>query len=256
MSNLHTSSTPNTVEMGTIVKPEAKPPTLSADLADQMRNGPLVDRFGFVYDIKAGMKLLKDNRRKQQKGQDDTEDVMSLDTAPEAVAEVNVEDLREALGPSPNPTPALESALAGAALELAADSLTPPEVPASSTPNGPTAPPMTEAPSNQAIRRLLNQLGEMNESVEKAQKEAWDAFIKQRKGKIGKSPKDDEAAAAAKAKKKRMTVIEAPLSNGVPLNDDDVEVELFSEHLVGVASMGVGKEDDKTFRKLVSLLSV
>lgn len=241
------------LEMGTIVAPEAKPPTLSNDLADQMKNGPLVDRFGFVYDIKVGMKLLKEYRRKQETtGQT----VISLDPP----ADVNVEDLREAIGPSPSATPGIETAMNSAALHLADDETLKPAsgdtrstsdsqsnhggsaIDSSTTP---------QVPSNQSIRRLLNQLGEMNESVEQSQKEAWDRFIKRRRKKAHKPPKDDEVAIAAKARKKRTTFVEAPLSTvNNSLEDDSID-DQFADNLVGVASMGADKQDDKIFRNLV-----
>ena len=216
-------SSSGVLEMGTIVAPEAKPPTLSSDLAEQMKDGPLVDRFGFVYDVKAGMKLLREVRKRQQ----NRDEVMCLDSPPE----INVDELKEALGPSPLPTPGIDTALASAAMELSRSDDSKSSV-------------TEQPPSNQSIRRLLGQLGEMNESVEKAQKDRWDAFIKRRKGKASKSKLEEDAN-----KKKRKLAVEAPLSNGQPI--DDLETEQFSNHLVGVASMGSSKEDDKAFRQLV-----
>lgn len=217
-----------------------------------MKDGPLVDRFGFVYDVKVGMKLLKEYRKKREIGE---ESVISLDPP----MEVNVEELREAIGPSPSATPGLETALNSAALHLADERLdaSTSELSASTSVSdqttlhrgpGPAAP---QLPSNQSIRRLLNQLGEMNESVEQSQKEAWDAFIRRRRKKASRPPKDDDAAAAAKARKKRMTAVEAPLSTGAANFDDDPVDNEFSDHLVGVASMGADKQDDKIFRHLV-----
>lgn len=241
------------LEMGTIVAPEAKPPTLSSDLADQMKDGPLVDRFGFVYDIKAGMKLLKEYRKKQEVVE---ESVISLDPP----AAVNVEDLREAIGPSPSPTPGIETALNSAALRLEENTVPSGAdenmLTASSArvhremPEESTSVPM-QLPSNQSIRRLLSQLGEMNESVEQTQKESWDQFIKRRRKKAHRPLKDDEAASAAKARKKRLTLAEAPLSTATANFDDDQVDNQFTENLVGVASMGADKQDDKTFRHLV-----
>lgn len=258
---LQTPASANTVEMGTIVKPEAKPPTLSSDLTDQMKNGPLVDRYGFVYDIKAGMKLLKDSRRRHQQQMGDAEDIMSLDTAHEDAPQVNVDDLKEAIGPSPGPTPALETALSAVPLGIPVgqqDGTSSPEEMQErdvDVRDHDQATHTVDATSNQAIRKLLNQLGEMNESVEKGQKQAWDNFIKKRKARTSKGPKDDETTAAAKAKAKhrqrRMTIIDAPSGNDVSAEGDDGEAEQFSENLIGVASMGTGKQDDRTFRQLV-----
>lgn len=214
-----------------------------------MKDGPLVDRFGFVYDVKVGMKLLKEYRKKQEAAE---ETVISLDPP----TEVNVDDLREAIGPSPSATPGLETALNSAALHLA-DQVKDVHVtssivlPGEVKNNEEQAPIATQLPSNQSIRRLLNQLGEMNESVEQSQKEAWDAFIKRRRKKAHRASKDDEAVAAAKARKKRMTVTEAPLSTGADTFDDDSVENHFSDNLVGVASMGSDKTDDKIFRHLV-----
>lgn len=249
----HRQQVTTPLEMGTIIAPEAKPPTLSSDLADQMKDGPLVDRFGFVYDVKVGMKLLKEYRKKQEIGE---ERVISLDPP----TEINVDDLREAIGPSPSATPGIETALNSAALHLADERLTGStgdlQHPAKLRPHNPDskgedAASAAPLPSNQSIRRLLNQLGEMNESVEQTQKEAWDAFIRRRKKKASRPPRDDDAAAAAKARKKRMTVTEAPLSTATGNLDDDPADNQFSDNLVGVASMGADKQDDKTFRHLV-----
>lgn len=214
------------LEMGTIVKPEAKPPTLASDLTEQIKDGPLVDRFGFVYDIKAGMKLLREARKRQQNGDDS---IMNLDSPPE----INVDELKEALGPSPSPTPGVDTALASASMQLTLSD-------DSTASKSEQQPP----PSNQSIRRLLGQLGEMNESVEKSQRDAWDAFIKRRKAKVSKSKAEEDVA-----RRKRKIAPQAPLSIGQPL--DEQESEQFSEHLVGVASMGQSKEDDKDFRQLV-----
>ena len=247
-------SAPMAVQMNPIVAPAAKPPTLAVDLADQNRDGPLVDRFGFVYDIKAGMKLLKDSRKRQQQAALAT--TMSLDSPPEP-AEVDFGGLREALGLSPGPTPAVETALIGDALDLTTSSLNPTadesfhkvasKTRRDSDGSDAKAPLMSDVPSNQSVRRLLTQLGEMNDNVEKSQKEAWDVFIKRRKSKAVKAIKDEEAISV---KKKRIAPIEFTLSHGVDLGDNS-DVEQFSENLVGVASMGSGKEDDRTFRKLV-----
>jgi hypothetical protein len=239
------------VEMGTIVAPDAKPPTLSSDLSDQMKNGPLVDRFGFVYDIKVGMKLLKENRRRQMEKEDD---IMSLD-GPAPMPDVNVAELAEAIGPSPAPTPDLESALLTATPDLKSPS-TPTRKGSGTTIDSKEdvarAPHMSETPSNQSIRRLLNQLGEMNESVEKAQKEAWDAFIKRRKEKAARPKTDEQLAAAAKKKKRMVASADVPMGIGQARTSElDAEVESFTETLVGVANMGSGKTDDKTFRLLV-----
>lgn len=247
-SHSHRVPAATPLEMGTIVAPEAKPPTLSSDLTDQMKDGPLVDRFGFVYDVKVGMKLLKEYRKKQEVGE---ETVISLDPP----AEVNVEDLREAIGPSPSATPGIETALRGAALQLGRDKSTESKDAERQSldmiSEHETMQPPAQLPSNHSIRRLLSQLGEMNESVEQSQKEAWDHFIKRRRKKAQRPPKDDDAAAASKARKKRMTIVEAPLSIATAdLNDDNADNQ-FSDNLVGVASMGADKQDDKTFRHLV-----
>lgn len=238
-------SLPNAVELGTILARDVKPPTLCTDVGEQDKDGPLVDRYGFVYDLKTSMKLLRSKRKKRDLADSD---IISLDASPSNLVSVDVDDLREALGPSPGATPGIETASLASLDELDDEQ--------QAARNGKqnqhaAAVTMEETPSNQSIRRLLSQLGAMNETVEKSQREQWEAFIKHRRLKVARmSHSLDEASVAAKVKR-RQTLVEPTLSQSSSLADN-IEAEELSQNLIGVASMGHGKEDDKTFRRLVS----
>jgi hypothetical protein len=78
----------------------------------------------------------------------------------------------------------------------------------------------SNAAGPQSVKRLLAQLSDIDVSIEKAQLEAWDAFLKRRRTKLGLASDDD-----------------------------------WSDNLIGVARMGTsgkaGRDDWKAFKKLV-----
>ncbi|SCZ87922.1 BZ3500_MvSof-1268-A1-R1_Chr2-3g05390 [Microbotryum saponariae] len=63
---------PTMMELG-VISGEAAPPTLalhnptSGQAASAGEEGPMVDRYGFVYDVRSGMKLLREARKKQER---------------------------------------------------------------------------------------------------------------------------------------------------------------------------------------------
>ena len=217
------------VELGTITPSAAKPPTMTSVPVKRSAEDPLIDRFGFVYDLKAGMKLLREQRLRDTA---DARPMLNLD-APNAV--VDEAGLKEALGPSPLATPHLESAL-----QL-------PDVDAESLSK--TDAPGHDATHNASIRKLLSNLVEMDDNVEKTQRDAWDAFIKQRQVKLNKSTSAKREKLALSASQKPATqATSGPAGLAITAEDAD----FLDGGLVGVATMGRGKEDDKLFRKLVS----
>lgn len=69
------TSAPTTMELSTI-SGEAAPPTLAAmgsaafsrrEGAKEGEDGPMVDRYGFVHDVRSGMKLLREARRRKER---------------------------------------------------------------------------------------------------------------------------------------------------------------------------------------------
>ncbi|SCV74842.1 BQ2448_7871 [Microbotryum intermedium] len=123
---------PTMMELG-VISGEAAPPTLalhnptSGQAASAGEEGPMVDRYGFVYDVRSGMKLLREARKKQERssgnggsrraftdmGEDDDENRIvavptSKDAGPavdavqsQADLDAELEMLREALGIPP-----------------------------------------------------------------------------------------------------------------------------------------------------------
>ena len=217
------------VELGTITPSAAKPPTMTTASIKRSAEDPLIDRFGFVYDLKAGMKLLREQRLRDKV---DARPMLNLDATNAVVDEAG---LKEALGPSPLATPHLESALK--LPEGDAELLNKADVP------------VNDATHNASIRKLLSNLVEMDDNVEKCQRDAWDAFIKQRQVKLNKSTSAKREKLALSASQRPATqATSGPAGLAITAEDAD----FLDGGLVGVATMGRGKEDDKLFRKLVS----
>ncbi|KAL8291737.1 hypothetical protein RQP46_001995 [Phenoliferia psychrophenolica] len=311
LPSLHSSLPAPSMELDTI-SGEAAPPTLSSPSAllagGSNANGtgsteetPMVDRYGFLYDVRSGMKLLREARKKQERARRGgaASEIPELDEAQLRAAaaliqeaevreeedereqsrvEVDneIEALREALGlPASSPTQSRSPAPRLASLPLpaggtsssslspstksrdnspttAAPPSKPPTAPSATGPSSArlirskshdatSAPPPPGGP--QSMKRLLNQLTEMHDLVEKSQKEAWEAFIARRQGKLRNG---DLPRRAKQATTRHALVNEA--------GDDEMDLG-WNENLVGVAQMGVagksGKEDWSEFKTLV-----
>jgi hypothetical protein len=214
-------STPATMELDTI-SAEAKPPTLASlhnhlELnqtlsSDHDGERPLVDRYGFVYDVASGMKLLREARKRKERvmrgsvssDEDDTDGRKdALNKSPPSVEgegalsgdngqtrgdiDAEFEDLREALGLPPSPI-MLRSSFLGP-INSGNDNNVP-TLSSVSTLGRSTrlarslSAEMTPAPSSpggvRSMKRLLAQLTEMHDALDATQKEAWDSFIKRR----------------------------------------------------------------------------
>lgn len=209
------------VELDAIVAPSAKPPTLSLQNPFSHSNpgsdtDPLVDRFGFLYDVKTGMKLLKEARRRQTGGP-------------------AVNDLEHESFPDNSGKEDSHQALARSA---SADS-------ASNTPSGP-----------QSMKRLLAQLTEMHEAREKTQVEAWDTFLKRRKVALSRNPRDQQGIAKRDKPTSTATALANAGAEMLGVrNLDQDDSSFWDDNLVGVARMRTdtkaGKQDWKDFKRLV-----
>ncbi|GJN87163.1 hypothetical protein Rhopal_000108-T1 [Rhodotorula paludigena] len=297
-SSASASKGPQTMELDTI-SGEAAPPSLAllkpsfqsaaaagadgASAGADDADGPMIDRYGFIYDVHTGMELLKESRRRKGekvqsgadgrrgeriKGDEEKEPptVEAVLSSPQTELEVHpqLDALREAIGLTP--TSETGNALSPPATP-ALDSPTPPARPAqlvrdlsstkstsrSSSPAGSTGP--------QSMRALLVQLRTMTDAVEKTQQDAWDAFIRRRQAKLTKlkhkqqhdlaaaSGEDGGASSGATGKHERF---ERPKSSWA-LTTDDADADSLasgedawtSENLVGVAQMGTEKKGKK-----------
>ncbi|GAA5891258.1 hypothetical protein JCM6882_004638 [Rhodosporidiobolus microsporus] len=320
----------------------ASVPTNGADGGEEGdEDGPMIDRYGFIYDVRQGMELLKARRgrEKEKKGkgkkaisksreEDQMEKVLvspavvavstpvdeqaqALLTPPtELEVHPQLEALREAIGLTPtteegktlSAPPASPSPLSADEPLVDSSRSTPAERPAqlvrapsspsparaafpsylSSSPTSSPAPsfrssstgPSTTSTGPQSMRALLAQLRTMTDADEKAQREAWDAFIRRRQVKLAKLKKrereaaltspDGERRAKEKKEKKRARAArpETMLFSSAGADEDDVDLaggeseEVWtSENLVGVAQMGMEKkgkkEDWSDFKELV-----
>ncbi|GAA5880751.1 hypothetical protein JCM1840_007424 [Sporobolomyces johnsonii] len=279
------SGTPTTMELD-IISAEAPPPSLallkptSAAKRDQENpaaaaeedDGPLIDRFGFIYDVHSGMELLKESRRREQEKERDKGKTRGKKSSKEVVVEPTgvatptqaeghpqLDALREAIGLTPTteaPTSLSPPSQSPAALDPPS-SLAPPNSSTSAAParpqklvrdpsssNDPTASPPPSGP--QSMRALLAQLRSMTDAVEKTHQEAWDAFIRKRQAKLARLGEE----AVGKGKKRPQTVF-------AEVQDERGEAteESWTENLVGVAQMGTEgksrKEDWNEFKELV-----
>ncbi|GAA5921307.1 hypothetical protein JCM1841_002598 [Sporobolomyces salmonicolor] len=285
------SGTPTTMELD-IISAEAPPPSLallkptSAAKRDQENpsaaaeedDGPLIDRFGFIYDVHSGMELLKESRRREQEKERDKGMTREKKSSKEAVVEPTgvaspiqaegnpqLDALSESIGltptteapnslspPSESPADDPPSSLLAPFSATAPNSSTPATSPLlrpqklvrAPSSNDSTASPAPGGP--QSMRALLAQLRSMTDAVEKTQQEAWDAFIRKRQAKLARLGEE----ATGKGKKR-------PKSVFAEEEDDRVEAreESWTENLVGVAQMGTEgksrKEDWNEFKELV-----
>lgn len=308
-----TSSAPTTMELDTI-SGEAAPPTLSVNnpalghgSLGEAADAPLVDRYGFLYDVRSGMKLLREARKKQERARrGGVSEIEVLDEAQLRAAAALIEEasareeeeereqtqvevdaeleaLREALGlPASSPTQSrspgprlgrlVEDQTSGSrgSPSLSSNSTTsrpssptPPLEPAASRPVRPASrlirsksldAASTPSGGPQSMKRLLNQLTEMHDAVEKTQKEAWEVFIARRQTKL-------RAATSEGGPLRRDRPRQSGGLNNLLVNEDSIpagpnETDLgWNENLVGVAQMGVagksGKEDWSEFKTLV-----
>lgn len=278
-----TSFAPTTMELDTI-SGEATPPTLhnpSPSRANQAAtaDGPMVDRYGFLYDVRSGMKLLREERKRAARG--GVSEVLDEDQLREAAAlveeasareeeeereqsqvELNaeLEALREALGlPATSPTvgraPKLSNGPSSASVSTrSSDSSRPPRpsrlVRSQSMDTSPTPP-----GGPQSMKRLLNQLTEMHDAVEKTQKEAWESFIDRRQAKLRAAT--NEGGPLRRDRPRQNGGLNLLVNNeataSVP-GEDAVDLG-WTANLVGVAQMGLagksGKEDWNEFKLLV-----
>ncbi|GAA5978730.1 hypothetical protein JCM5350_002497 [Sporobolomyces pararoseus] len=230
------SGTLTTMELDTI-SVEAAPPSLAllkpnstasqadSSIVDEETNedGPLIDRYGFIYDVHSGMELLKENRRREK----EKEGVKGKDTK---LRKKDAEKRKEGEGTNAKPVEDQEIQPSGIAtptqLEVhpqldairEAMGLTPtseaPNVfsppvepkhldldPPSSEP--PRPPKLVRAPASddsslsrlsgpQSMRALLSQLRNMSDTVERTQQAEWDAFIRKRQAKLAKLKKQQQ----------------------------------------------------------------
>jgi hypothetical protein len=293
------------MELGTI-SGEAAPPTVATQSGakglGEADEGPMVDRYGFVYDIKSGMKLLREARKRQDRarggggggeGGGEQDDGDALRAAAELIDEASpvtgeeqtqvevdseMEALREALGLPPStstsptqprsPAPRLgkvweedSSRSTSSLLDVAPSSSSSPR-PASPRPSEPlrsshlvrstsmeaASPPIRGG--QQSMKRLLGQLTEMHDAVEKTQKEAWERFITRRQAKLRA-----QAASAVEGGPLRRGKRQNGGLNILSGEEGDAGDEGWSENLVGVAQMGLagkgGRDDWAEFKLLV-----
>ncbi|KAM0751672.1 TBC-domain-containing protein [Meredithblackwellia eburnea MCA 4105] len=306
-----TNSAPLTMELDTI-SGEAAPPTLTLNNAAASRNGedadeePMVDRYGFLYDVRSGMKLLREARKRQERAKkgggaevvDDAElraaaavleEKANRDRGEEnrdqteVELEAELEALREALGLPPTspsiarspklsqgldstkPINSQDSSPAQSTTNLVKkpESLAPPSVTATTTaPKVQTSrlvrsTSIDRAPAPpggpQSMKRLLGQLTEMHDAVEKTQKEAWETFISRRQSTLRSAA--TEGGPLRRDRPRQSGGLNLLVSDITNLPGED-EVDLgWNENLVGVAQMGVagksGKEDWTEFKTLV-----
>lgn len=105
------------------------------------------------------------------------------------------------------------------------------------------------------MKRLLGQLTEMHDAVEKTQKEAWDIFI--RRLQVALRSYTNDKAAEARPRRGGTTRVHQSGANVGALLGSEVRGEEgeWNENLVGVAQMGTagksGKSDWSEFKKLV-----
>lgn len=221
-----------TMELDTIIAGDARPPTL-ADTQQLARTPsaqePITDRYGFIVDLKSGIKLLRESRKRKDETESITEDLEDSDVLTPALpvksqvdVEAELDSLREALG-----------------LPL----LSPPTGTASADAKPGPAP----EPTNQSIRRLLGQLNDMHQTLERSQTEAWDVYIRKRQAKLSRLDGGTDMALSG-----RNGGSAASMLGTAPTNRDSI---CYDENLIGVASMGAagrgGREDWKEFKDLV-----
>ena len=101
------------------------------------------------------------------------------------------------------------------------------------------------------MKRLLNQLTEMHDLVEKSQKDAWELFIARRQTKLRSATSEGGPTRRTRHQSVAKNVL---ISESSVDGRDEVDLG-WNENLVGVAQMGVagksGKEDWSEFKTLV-----
>lgn len=293
---LPTIATSSTMELD-VIPIEARPPTIQNTASKRListTTEPLVDRYGFVYDVRSGMKLLREARGREERrlageiseANSDEERLEEISPTPEEEVlqnrldvESQIADLSKSLG-----LPPLSSSVSSS--DISNDIIAP------STTTSPTlAPPKsarlvrtlsadstastsTAGGGTQSMKRLLNQLTEMHDGIERIQREAWDSFIRRRQLILSndyESTNHSSLHGGKKAKKinskkskstKILLGIENPLVEpseiGVGKGEDGRDSDIspvWNENLVGVAQMGsswkTGKEDWQEFKTLV-----
>lgn len=291
-----------TMELDTI-SGEAAPPSLAllkpsyqsaaragqgADTDDE--DGPMIDRYGFIYDVRTGMELLKESRRRKEsdKGVDKSSEkakklkkkssevieadaVPAVVTTPQTELEVHpqLDVLREAIGLTPtterenafsppSSTPQTETDSAATSGTARRPRRPAQLVRAPSSTDGDSRATSPNGTGPQSMRALLAQLRTITDAVEKTQQDAWDAFIRKRQKKLAKlkhaeAEDADDKDALHRRERPKSTVL---------LADQDMSSEYglaeqvwTSENLVGVAQMGTEKkgkkEDWNAFKQLV-----
>lgn len=273
-------SAPTTMELSTL-SAEAPPPALSGqnvssgqtDSRDEAAE-PLVDRYGFVYDVKSGMKLLREARRHKERlaRGDATMDGDDALQAAAALLEPREPASTAPAGSQPNPTHDADSSNPSARA--------PHLVRSDSDASGGDAAAQTPAPGPTSMKLLLTTLRDMSNALEQSQKVAWDSFIRRRQAVLvqrsrsaAAGSKDESSSAAAKEDKRRRKERDRarrdrPRTIAHDLNPNDalggegdldadvaVEEKDWTEDLVGVSQMGLsgksGKEDWAEFKDLV-----
>lgn len=284
MTTAPTISAPATMELSTL-SAEAAPPTMRRSGNELGRSahvngadsgnaeGPLVDRYGFVYDVRSGMKLLREARRHKErlaKG----ETLTDADPALAAAAKVLDNEATAEAGSTPEQVPE-RGATEG--LQLA------PQRPAQlvrsmSSSSDSRVSTSSATPGPASMKLLLTTLKDMSDALEKSQKAVWDSFIRRRQDLLASSREDPSIHhAASHSKQKRhdrrrkaanranrpRTIAHDlnTLMNDAFQGQDDANDQAFSEEkewtedLVGVSQMGLagknGKEDWAEFKELV-----
>ncbi|GAA5950044.1 hypothetical protein JCM3765_004174 [Sporobolomyces pararoseus] len=230
------SGTPTTMELDTI-SVEAAPPSLAllkpnstasqtdSSTTEQETNedGPLIDRYGFIYDVHSGMELLKENRRREKekegtkgKGTHSRKKDAKKPMEEESNTAKPVEE--QEIQPSGIATPtqlevhpqldAIREAMGLTPTSESPNLFSPPVEPKSldldpSLSEPPRPPKLVRAPASddsclsrlsgpQSMRALLSQLRNMSDTVERTQQAEWDAFIRKRQAKLAKLKKQQQ----------------------------------------------------------------
>jgi hypothetical protein len=190
---------------------------------------PLIDRYGFIYDVHSGMELLKENRRreKEKEGSKQKEEKSRKKSLVES--KKKEEEVRSSLPPADEVPPsgiatptqlevhpqldAIREAMGLTPTSEAPNVFSPPieaksldldATPAPPKSSEPVRPPkLVRAPSSddsnisrlsgpQSMRALLSQLRNMSDTVERTQQAEWDAFIRKRQKKLAKLKKQQQ----------------------------------------------------------------
>ncbi|GAA5915408.1 TBC domain-containing protein [Sporobolomyces salmoneus] len=228
------SGSPTTMELDTI-SVEAAPPSLAllkpnsttsqpdstAPEEDSNEDGPLIDRYGFIYDVHSGMELLKENRRREKEKESQNEKGIKSRNKGHAKSKEEENDAKslrstEEAEPTGLATPtqlevhpqldAIREAMGLTPTSEAPNVFSPPAVESKSldlNPVPPRPPKLVRAPSSddstlsrlsgpQSMRALLGQLRNMSDTVERTQQSEWDAFIRKRQTKLAKLKKQQQ----------------------------------------------------------------